>query len=253
VNNKSALFRVYEELNDFLPKKHRKKQFSYNFNGNPSIKDAIEAVGVPHTEIDLILVNSISVGFDHHLQDKDTVSVYPVFEGLDITPIIRLRATPLRESKFIADVHLGKLVRMIRMIGFDTLYNKNYADSEIISIAIADRRIILTRDQNLLKIKTVTHAYWIRSIEPMKQVFEVIHKFDLWSQFKPFTRCLICNTLIQSVNKSEVVNRIPSKTIKYYNEFYECSGCARIYWNGSHYHRMQKKIHMILENRNGKL
>jgi uncharacterized protein with PIN domain len=253
VNSKSALFRFYEELNDFLPLKNRKKQFLYNFNGNPSIKDAIEGVGVPHTEIDLILVNGTSVGFDRHLQDKDTVSVYPVFEGFDITPVIKLRAKPLRVSKFIADVHLGKLVRMIRLLGFDTLYRKNYADMEIVSISTADKRIILTRDQSLLKIKTVTHGYWIRSIEPMKQILEVIRKFDLWSQFKPFTRCLICNTLIQPVNKSKVINKLPPKTIKHYNDFYKCSGCGRVYWKGSHHLRMQKKIHMILNNRNGPL
>ena len=163
---KTTEFRFYEELNDFLPAAKKKSLFTYNFECSPSVKDAVEAIGVPHTEIDLILVNGISVTFSYRLQDGDVISVYPVFESMDISNVTHLREKPLRESRFILDVHLGTLVRYLRMIGFDILYENNYEDSEIVKIAKDEKRIILTRDVELLKIKTVTHGYWIRSKKP---------------------------------------------------------------------------------------
>ena len=143
---KSAKFRFYEELNDFLPLDKRKKIFSYNFEGNPSVKDAVEAIGVPHTEIDLILANSKSVAFSYHLQDGDMISVYPVFESMDISNVTHLREKPLRKPKFILDVHLGKLAKYLRMLGFDALYETDYKDSRIVNIAKTQNGTILTRD-----------------------------------------------------------------------------------------------------------
>jgi len=187
-----AQFRFYEELNNFLSPSKKKTSFSYQFNGTPLIKDAIEAMGVPHTEVDLILVNGISVGFDYHLLHEDYVSIYPVFESLDISPIVHLRKKPLRKSTFILDVHLGKLAKSLRMLGFDLLYRNDYEDSEIIGISVKEKRIILTRDRGILKRKAVTHGYWIRSTRPGEQIQEVLSRFDLFSQIKPFHCCMIC-------------------------------------------------------------
>ena len=177
---KVAQFRFYEELNDFLFPSKKKTLFSYQFNGTPSIKDVIEGMGVPHTEVDLILVNGISVGFDYHLLHGDHVSVYPVFESLDISPIVLLREKPLRKSTFILDVHLGKLARSLRMLGFDSLYRNDYEDSEIISISVKEKRIILTRDQDILKRRAVTRGYLIRSTSLEEQIHEVLSRFDLF-------------------------------------------------------------------------
>jgi hypothetical protein len=148
---KVAQFRIYAELNDFLPVERKNKTFLYSFYGTPSVKDTIESIGIPHTEIDLILVNGVSVDFNYLLQNDDIISVYPVFESLDIAPTIKLCARPLRKTKFILDVNLGKLAKMLRMLGFDTLYQNNYSDGAIIHDSISDKRIILTRDQDLLK------------------------------------------------------------------------------------------------------
>lgn len=119
-----GIFRFYEELNDFLPKNRRKTTFESAFNGKRSIKDIIEALGVPHTEIDLILVNGKSVEFNYILQDQDRVSVYPVFESLNITDVTLLRKTPLRRNKFIADINLGNIVKYMRVLGFDLYLNQ---------------------------------------------------------------------------------------------------------------------------------
>lgn len=237
--SKRAQFRFYEELNDFLPEARKKSWFSYDFDGNPSVKDAVEAIGIPHTEIDLILVNSKSVTFSHHIHDGDMISVYPVFESLDISNVTHLREKPLREPKFILDVHLGKLAKYLRMLGFDTIYENNYDDSEIIDMAKDQKRTILTRDVSLLKIKTVTHGYWIRTHYPLEQLTEVILRFDLHSNIKPFYRCISCNGLVKKVPKESIIHTLQSKTKLYYDEFYRCTSCEKVYWKGSHYDKMK--------------
>ncbi|MCJ7774086.1 MAG: Mut7-C ubiquitin/RNAse domain-containing protein [Desulfobacterales bacterium] len=240
----TACFRFYEELNDFLPPDKRKKTFDYPFNGNPSIKDPIEALGVPHTEVDLIIANGRSVGFDYKLINADMVSVYPVFESIDISPIVKLREKPLRKSAFIVDSHLGKLVRLLRLLGLDTRYSDD-EDTKIIRLAIHEKRIILTRDRQLLQRKEVTHGYCIRSTNPELQLKEVLKRFDLYSQIKEFYRCTMCNGVISPINKSDIRHRLGPKTDKYFNEFYFCPGCERIYWKGSHYKKLKKKIEMF--------
>ena len=236
---KVAQFRFYEELNDFLPNKKKKILFPYPFEGNPAIKDAIEAIGVPHTEVDLILVNGNSVSFQYQLNDKDHVSVYPVFESFDISEISRLRNEPLRNPKFILDVHLGKLARYLRMAGFDTLYENNYSDSEIVRISIKEKRIILTRDVGILKFREIKHGYWMRSQNPVEQFGEVVRRFDLSIFFKPFHRCINCNGLIRKTTKKSVLNVLQPKTKEFYHEFYQCESCDKVYWKGSHFGKMQ--------------
>jgi uncharacterized protein with PIN domain len=243
----TAQFRFYEELNDFLSPDQKKIRFTYLFKGSPSIKDAIEAIGVPHTEIDLILVNGRSVDFHYLLQDGDDVSVYPVFERLDISPIVRLRQKPLRNPAFVLDVQLGRLAKYLRMVGFDTLYRNDFKGKEIIHRSEKEKRIILTRDVSLLKNKSVTRGCWIRSLLPEQQLMEVIQRFDLSSQIRPFQRCLICNGMIESVEKSSVLKKIPPKTALYFDVFYHCLSCGKIYWLGSHYERMKARISELMK------
>lgn len=247
--HKVAQFRFYEELNDFLRHSQKKTSFPYQFNGNPSIKDAIEAVGVPHTEVDLILVNGISVGFDYHLLHGDRVSVYPVFESLNISPVVRLRKKPLRKTTFVLDVHLGRLCRLLRMLGFDTLYRNDYKDAEIVSISVKEKRIILTRDRGLLKTGAVTHGYWIRSTKPEEQIREVLNRFDLFTQTEPFHRCMLCNGTIDRVNKKTILYRLSAGTASYHDEFYNCLNCGQIYWKGSHFNKMKAYVHDLTGQR----
>jgi len=241
-----ATFRFYEELNDFLPPARRKTPFYYRFLGSPSIKDAIEAQGVPHTEVDLILVNGISVDFSHRITNGDLISVYPVFERLDISVVTRLRPAPLRDPRFVLDVHLGTLAKKLRMLGFDTRYETAYTDREIAGIASDERRIVLTRDIGLLKRSEVERGYWLRSQTPAKQLLEVLEQFDLFSKISPFSRCLNCNGTIHRVDKHEVEKLLQPKTKRYYDEFYRCDCCGKIFWKGSHYLRMMREIEALL-------
>ncbi|HUT86759.1 MAG TPA: Mut7-C RNAse domain-containing protein [Candidatus Heimdallarchaeota archaeon] len=241
-----ATFRFYAELNDFLSQDRRKRTFDYEFSGSPGIKDAIEALGVPHVEVDVILANGVSVDFSCRLQDGDRIAVYPVFESLDITPLTKLRPEPMRKTAFIADVHLRKLARYLRLLGFDTLHENDYADEEIVQIAARTGRIILTRDRMLLKNGAVTRGYWVRSTNPIEQAREVIRRFDLRGQVKLFGHCPVCNDVIVPVGKEEVYERIPPKTALWLDEYFICTRCGKLYWRGTHYRKIVEKIDGIL-------
>ncbi len=238
----SAEFRFYEELNDVLPVGRRKRSFVYAFSGQPAIKDAIEALGVPHTEVDLILVNSVSVGFDYRLQTGDRVSVYPVFESLEIGGVTPLRPRPLREPKFVCDVHLGKLARRLRLLGFDVAYRNLATDPELVETALTEQRILLTRDRGLLKLKQVTHGYLVRSPQVGEQVLEIIRRFDLLQRVQPFSRCTRCNGLLRPVAKAEVEDALPPKTREYCEEFHRCAVCSQVYWKGTHFRRLAAEV-----------
>lgn len=231
---RTSEFRFYEELNDFLPPDRRKISFTYDFTGTPSVKDAIEAIGVPHTEVDLILIDGRSVGFEERLHGGERVAVYPVFERLDVTPLTHLRPRPLRVSEFVVDRHLGKLARNLRMLGFDA----ETPEGDLIAIARDERRIILTRDRRLLRHGDVTHGYWVRSTDPAEQIREVVNAFDLASQFKPFSRCLECNVDLESVSAEHLAGRVPADVLENFDSFTRCPDCERIFWQGSHFERM---------------
>lgn len=243
---RTSYFRFYEELNDFLPDQYFKKIFPFSFRGSTSVKNAVENIGVPHTEVDLILVNGVSIDFNHRIAGGEQVSVYPVFETIDISPIIRLRAKPLRKIRFVVDVNLGKLARKLRLLGFDTHYKNDLQDEEIVKISQAEKRIILTRDIGILKYGSVTHGYWIRSDDPKTQLNEVIERLQLKNLFKPFTRCSQCNSQFKRIKKELLKNRIPDDTLSYYKTFWECQGCRQIYWEGSHFYKI---INWIEEKR----
>ena len=240
-----AVFRFYEELNDFLPPERRKTSFRVPFFGTPSVRDTIQALGVPHTAVDLVLVDGRSVDFLHRLQGGERVAVYPVFERLDISPLIRLRPEPLRETRFILDVHLGKLARYLRMLGFDCAYGRDWHDDAIIDRSLADRRIILTRDLGILKQRRVTHGYWLRHRKPRQQLREVLLALDLSGQLRPFTRCMDCNGEVSGVDRATVRDRIKPEIFRQFSEFRQCQDCGKVYWRGTHYRRMLRLIDQV--------
>jgi uncharacterized protein with PIN domain len=242
--------RFYEELNDFLPQQDRKSDLELSFSGRRSIKDFIESMGVPHVEVDLILVHGVSVDFNYLIQDGDRISVYPVFERLPIEGVTRLRPEPLRLTRFVLDVHLRKLARRLRLLGFDTDYGETRDDPELAEISANENRILLTRDRGLLKRKIVTRGLIIRNTDPEKQVIEVIERLHLRNSIKPFTRCISCNGIIKSLDmKSELFHgrkgTVPPGVLAWCSEYYICDSCGKIYWKGSHYDRMVSFIEKI--------
>lgn len=241
-----AEFRFYAELNDFLATPQRYHSLLYRFSGHPGIKDPIEVFGVPHTEVDLIIVNGQSVEFNYQLQPSDRVAVYPVFKSLNITSEIKLRTDQFSEPRFVIDVNLGKLAKRLRMLGFDSLYRNDYQDKDIVNISCNDQRIVLTRDRRLLFAKRLNHGYWVRAVNVDQQVTEVLSRFNLYCLIHPFAHCILCNGKLEPVEKRVVLDQLEVKTKLYYNLFYRCTECQQIYWEGSHIENMQRHFKGLL-------
>ncbi|HYS64361.1 MAG TPA: Mut7-C RNAse domain-containing protein [Paraburkholderia sp.] len=246
----TATFRFYEELNDFLARPLRRRAFSYACARGATAKHMIEALGVPHTEVELILVNGESVGFEHPLSDGDRIAVYPKFEALDIQPLLRVRERPLRVMRFIADAHLGGLAPLLRLAGFDTLFDNHYADADIETLAVAQQRIVLTRDRELLKRRTITHGCYVRTLRPHEQLREVFERLDLAGSAQPFRLCLMCNAPLRRIAKEEVGARAPDGVLERHSQFVTCDVCRRVFWEGTHWQRMRALMDSVAGARN---
>jgi hypothetical protein len=226
-------FRFYGQLNDFLPPTRRGRRFCHGLRNVASVKDAIEALGVPHPEVDVILVNGAAVDFGLHLRERDEVAVYPAFRSLNISGLLRAGADPPQPVRFALDAHLGKLASLLRLTGFDAVMLED--DADLAKTAASEDRVALTRDVALLKRSIVRHGYWVRSTDPERQLAEVLERFDLVGRMDPFARCLRCNTPLEIVDPDTVADRLLPCTRASFNEFRRCPGCERIYWQGSHH------------------
>jgi uncharacterized protein len=235
-----ARFRFYGQLNDFLPWPFRHGRFTHSLRGPASVKDVIEALGVPHPEVDVIVVNGLPADFTHRMRDDDEVAVYPVFHSVEISGLDRVGVDPPQPVRFVLDVHLRKLASLRRRAGFDALLLID--DAEVAHASAADGRVALTRDVGLLKRSIIQHGYWIRQTNPELQFVEVLQRFDLADRMDPFVRCMECNTLLVPVDVDVVAERLPPGTRECFSQFHRCPGCDRVYWQGSHYERLVRLL-----------
>jgi hypothetical protein len=235
----AATFRFYEELNDFLAPERRRREFTATCARAATTKHMIEALGVPHTEVELILVNGASVGFGTLLREGDRVAVYPKFEAFDISPLLRVRERPLRETRFVADTHLGSLAHLLRMMGFDTLYDNAFADDEIERIAVLHGRIVLTRDRDLLKRRSITHGCYVHALRPQQQLREIVDRLDLVRSARPFTLCPHCNAALRAIPNAQVEDQLPPAVRERHQRFSMCEVCGRVFWEGEHWERLR--------------
>jgi len=241
-----AGFRFYAQLKDFLAPERARNGVEHRFDGNPAIKDVIEALGIPHTEVKRIVVNGETVDFTYRLQDADRVSVYPAFSSADFRDSFNDGSDG--EPRFILDVHLGKLASYLRLLGFDTLYENNYDDPDLARISSDEGRILLTRDLGLLKRSLVTQGYFVRNTDPPQQLVEVMRHYQLSQAPRPFHRCLNCNGLLAVVDKAVIVDRLPPRTRLHFDEFHICQSCQKLYWKGSHFQNLQAFLERILSS-----
>jgi uncharacterized protein with PIN domain len=237
-------FRFHAELNDLLPRDRRETEFEHTFRNPASIKDVIESLGIPHTEVDLILVDGTPVIFDHTTQDGESVDVYPVHSAPDLYPDRRLQRSP-SAFRFVLDTHLGRLAAYLRMLGFDSLYRNDFRDAELAQVSASEERILLTRDKGLLMRGQVVYGHFVRARLPHEQLLEILTRYELVDRQLPFSRCMHCNGVIEPVAKEEIVERLMPRTREHYEEFRRCRDCGRIYWKGSHYRRMKQLISHI--------
>lgn len=240
--------RFYAQLNDFLSPLRRSRRFRDQLT-TASIKDTIEALGVPHTEVDLIVVNGEAVDFTYRLRNGDCVAVYPSFRTIDLSDAGRVGRDPARPVRFIADIHLAKLASLLRLAGFDTVVIEN--DEDAAECSAREGRVLLTRDVGLLKRAIVTTGYWVRHTQPERQFVEVLARYDLARDMEPFARCLRCNTPLAPAEARAVASRIPPRTRAAFDDFRECTRCGRVYWRGSHYERLAGLLHRVRDRLTG--
>lgn len=236
-----ARIRFYGDLADLAWNTDRAGEAEVLVARPRSVKDAVEACGIPHTEVDLLLVNGASVDFDALVGPGDRVAVYPAFCTFDVDAVSRVRPAPL-PPRFVLDVHLGRLAELLRLVGFDSWYGNDVADDELAMRARDDRRWLLTRDRGLLMRRTVTHGYLVRATEPRAQVLEVARRFRLSPELAPFTRCARCNGRLEAAPKNEVAHRLEPATRTAHDDFARCADCGQVYWRGTHAAALERLV-----------
>jgi uncharacterized protein len=241
-----ARFRFVGELNDHLARERRDRWFDHDFSGAPSLKDTIEALGVPHPEVDVILVGGRPASFEAALVDGNEVEVIPSGIRPDVDPAFRLSPEPQVVARFVLDGHLGGLAAILRMLGFDTWWDKEADDENLATRSAAEDRTLLTRDRGLLKRGIVRRGRFVRALHPMEQGREIVERFDLREQARPFTRCLRCNALLEPAHKAQIAHAVPRGVHERHAEFSACPGCGRVYWAGTHHTRMSVRVAQLL-------
>lgn len=240
-----AYLHFHATLKDFISPVKRNQVIAYAVDRKASVKDVIESCNVPHTEIDLIIVNGVSVDFDYIVQNGDEIHVYPNCSTVmseSARPLHHLSPPIPENPRFIVDANLGRLARYLRLLGFDCLYRNDFADPSIAEISGKTNRIVLTRDRKLLKRKIITYGYFVRTDIPKAQIRETLHRFNLYASLAPLTRCTHCNEKLVSAEKPLIAHRLKPLTRQYYDKFLICPGCHRIYWQGSHSMHIKRLI-----------
>jgi uncharacterized protein len=241
-----ATFHFHGPANDFLPEDRQESPFRHHFDWKASIKDMLEALGPPHTEIEAITVDGRPVDFDYIVEPGTMIDIYSRIADAPGDDNILLTPPPPMPHRFILDTHLGRLANYLRMTGFDTLYRNDYPDDELAAISHPEGRILLTRDIGVLKRGIVTFGHYMRATDPRKQIIEIIERYDLTDHITPFHRCIKCNGLLSRVDKATIIDQIPPDSAATYEVFHQCADCGQIYWKGSHFERMQAFLAELL-------
>ena len=237
-----ATLRFYEELNDFLPYALRRRDLPLSFDEPAPVRHLVETCGVPHTEVELVLLNGESVDLEARVRDGDRLAVYPVFESFDVRPVLRIRPEPLRRLRFAADAHLGRLARDLRLLGFDTWFANDAGDDELARLSAEEGRVVLTRDRQLLMRREVSRGCYLRAARPEEQLAYLVRRLQLCGAMRPFSRCTACNAEVAAVERDAVIGRVPAGVAERHDLFWQCPGCGRVYWQGTHWRAMAGRV-----------
>ncbi|MDR8394210.1 Mut7-C ubiquitin/RNAse domain-containing protein [Aliifodinibius sp. S!AR15-10] len=240
-----AVLHYYGSLTDFFADSGDEYVKEVRFKLHPGARDLIESQGVPHVEIYALRVNGVFNSLDYQVRDGDELEIYPKSYLSDFTDEVCLKRTGKPSQRFIADVQLGKLARLLRLLGIDTLYSNHIKRSEILDLVVSQERSVLSRSLDLLKHGKLEFGYWPRSDDPDQQVVEVVDYFELLPEFSPFSRCLECNGLLAEVELQEISGQVPEKVRQWCDDYVQCGQCGKAYWQGSHYEKLKKKIDQI--------
>ena len=243
MNPFTVCLHVHGDLDFFLPSRTPSGRVERHLSEKTSVKDVIESCGIPHPEVDLILVNGKAVDFAYVVTGDAEIELYP--PGIQYSNFRKKRLQAPTITEFVADGHLGKLVRDLRLLGIDVAYDAAAEDRQLVEIASRNNRALLTRDRRLLMHAALKHGYFLRSQNPLEQTIEVLRRFNPGSMSSPFSRCLRCNALLESAEKEKVIGQLEPLTKIYYEEFRRCTGCGQVYWSGSHFTKLQKRLEQI--------
>lgn len=243
----TVTLRLHEQLWPLLARERRCESFEYDCAQQASAKHALEALGVPHTEVEWLAVKGRPAGLDQLLRDGDLIEAWPRLTTPPSGYFQQLRVWPLpSSSRFIADAHLGGLARLLRLAGFDTLYRQDYQDREIARLSASETRIALTRDRELLKQRDIEYGCFVREQQPWSQLTELLRRLQLATAVRPFSLCLECNVTLQQVERAAVLDSLPPAVQAGQQHFTRCAQCDRIYWQGSHWKRMRERLDAVL-------
>jgi uncharacterized protein len=244
---KRVTVRLYGALNDFVPPARRGAELIHAFTGTPSVKDLLESLGVPHPELDVVLLDGAPVGFSARVDEGARVAAYPAFGSLEVPPELRVGPPLPEHPRFVLDVGLGRLAGLLRMLGLDALWSNDAADEVLARTSASEARILLTRDLGLLKRSEVVHGYFPRATDPSHQLVEVARRYRLAERMRPFTRCLACNAPLLPATLADVRERVPARVAETFERFNTCPGCGRVFWEGSHHARMERVVQRLRE------
>lgn len=233
---RTVLVRLHGELEDLARGRHRGRVVEQRLAEGATIKHALEALDVPHTEIGEVRLDGVPSVLSAVLSDRARVDAWPARPEPPDAAV---------DARFIADAHLGALAKRLRLLGFDTLLASGGSDSALAALAQSDGRILLSRDRELLKHRRVARGRLVRALDTDEQLVEVARRFGLRHAVRPFSRCLECNAPLRAAERREVYARIPPRVASGQSGFTVCTGCARVYWPGSHWRRLRARVEAL--------
>ncbi len=201
-----------------------------------TLASLLPRLGVAPEAVDVVLVNSAVADVCVVVGAGDQVTLLPPLPAGDLEPL-----------RCVCDAHLGRLARYLRMFGCDTLYRNDYPDPEIARISDEDGRVLFTRDRGLLREHAPDLGYFVAQRLPHAQLLEVVAAFDLGRRARPLSRCLRCNGLVVAVSRESVARVLPEGVRRRFCRFWRCAQCGRVYWKGTHYHRMRQFLLPLLK------
>lgn len=227
------MVRAYADLRWFLRGNPANGEVRVRAGGTPTVKHVVESAGIPHPEIDALLLDGMPSDFAARVAPGSRIAAFPPFSDLH-PPCPRLRPDPPAEPAFLCDVNLGRLAGLLRLLGLDASLPADPDDGPLALASSQEGRILLTRDRMLLHRSVVVHGYCPRSQDPAEQAAEVVRRFRLHRLVRPFTRCMRCGGRLEGRSKADVLHLLEPLTRRWYDEFWQCAGCGQVYWRGSH-------------------
>ncbi len=198
------------------------------YHEHQSLKDCLESIGIPHTEVESCFVDSQQVSNTHIMLPDEVITIEP------------RRSIPFKEQSFLLDVHLGKLTTYLRLLGFDAVYFSSIEHEKLLEGA--EGSVILTRSRDLLKHKRVSEGMLIRDTQTQEQLREVMRRYQLKDSYRFLYRCPNCNGLLQEVSKESVAQELEAETLLWIESYFRCPSCSKIYWYGSHYTKLEELL-----------